>query len=58
MKFLIQLNGGVSAKRTNVEPQDEDYRHYYEELNFWGAGNLFVFFEPTSKVACYLIQNS
>ena len=58
MKFLCQLSGGVSAKRTNVEPQDEWYRHYYEEMNFWGVGNLYVFFEPSSKVACYFIQNT
>ena len=58
MKFLCQLNGGVTAKRTNVEPKDEWYRHYYEELNFWSDGDLFVFFEPTSKVACYFIQNT
>lgn len=58
MKFLCQLTGGVSAKRTNVEPHDEWYRHYYEELNFWGDGNLYVFFEPSSKVACYFIQNT
>ena len=58
MKFLCQLNGGVSAKRTNVTPKDEYYRRYYEELNFWGDGDLFVFFEPISKVACYFIQNT
>lgn len=58
MKFLCQLNGGITSKRTNVEPKDEWYRHYYEELNFWGDGDLFVFFEPTSKVACYFIQNT
>ena len=58
MKFLCQLNSGVTAKRTNVEPKDEWYRHYYEELNFWGDGDLFVFFEPTSNVACYFIQNT
>jgi hypothetical protein len=58
MKFLCQLNGGVTAKRTNVEPKNESYIQYYEELNFWGDGDLFVFFEPTSKVACYFIQNT
>jgi hypothetical protein len=58
MKFLCQLNGGVNAKRTNVEPHDESWRRYYEELNFWEDGDLFVFFEPTSKVACYFIQNT
>jgi hypothetical protein len=58
MKFLCQLNGGVSAKRTNVVPHNETWRYYYEELNFWGDGDLFVFFEPTSEVACYFIQNT
>ncbi len=58
MKFLCQINGGVNAKRTNVAPHKESWRHYYEELNFWGDGDLFVFFEPTSKVACYFIQNT
>ncbi len=58
MKFLCQLNGGVTAKRTNVEPKDDWYRNFYEELNFWGDGDSFVFFEPTSKVACYFIQNT
>lgn len=58
MKFLCQLNGGVTAKRTNVNPKNESYRHYFEEMNFWGDGDLFVFFEPSSKVACYFIQNT
>lgn len=58
MKFLCQINGGVAAKRTNVEPKNEWYRQYYEQLNFWCDGDLFVFFEPTSKVACYFIQNT
>jgi hypothetical protein len=57
MKFLCQLWGGVTTKRTNVEPKEEWYRKYYEELNF-SDGALFVFFEPTSKVACYFTQNT
>jgi hypothetical protein len=56
MKFLCQLNGGVSVKRKNIQPKDEGYRSYYEKLNFGGDGDLFVFFEPTSKVSCYFIQ--
>lgn len=58
MKFVCQLRGGIPAKRTNVEPKDEWYRQYYEEMNFWGDGDLYIFFEPTSKVACYFIQNT
>lgn len=58
MKFVCQLNSGVTTKRSNVEAHDEWFKRYYEELNFWGDGDLFVFFEPSSKVACYFIQNT
>lgn len=58
MRFLCQLNRGTKTKRTNVIPKDDWDKEYYEELNFWGDGSLFVFFEPTSKIACYLIQNT
>jgi hypothetical protein len=58
MKFLCQLHGGIPAERTNVTPRKESYRHYFERMNFWGDGDLFVFFEPDSKVACYFIQNT
>jgi len=58
MTFLCQLYGGVGVERTNVKAHNEYYSRYYEEMNFWGDGELFVFFEPTSKVACYFIQNT
>lgn len=58
MKFLCQLNGGVNTKRSNVTPENEWYNQYYEKMNFWGDGDLFIFFEPTSKTACYFIQNT
>lgn len=45
MRFLCQLNGGMGALP-------------FEEMNFWGDGDLFVFFEPGSKIACYFIQNT
>jgi hypothetical protein len=54
MKFLCQLNGGVPVKRSNVD----DPSNYFDTMEFWGDGDLFVFFEPTSKVACYFIQNT
>jgi hypothetical protein len=54
MKFLCQLNGGVGVKRSNVD----DPGGYFKEMEFWGDGDLFVFFQPKSKVACYFIQNT
>ncbi len=58
MKFVCQLTGGVSAVRTNVIPNHKEFSPYFEKLNFWGDGILYVFFEPDSKTTCYLIQNT
>lgn len=60
MRFLCQISSetGVMTARTNVVTQDEYTKTHYDHLNFWGAGDLYVFFEPTSKVACFLIQNT
>lgn len=58
MTFLCQLNGGVTVKRTNVVAKSDMYQNYFKEMNFWGDGDLFVFFETTSKVACYFIQHT
>lgn len=58
MRFLCDFHGGVSANRSNVIPHKESYRHYYEKLNFWGDGDLFVFFQPNTKTACYFIVHS
>ncbi len=60
MKFLCQLTDGleVKTKRTNVKPKDDWYKQYFENMNFWGDGDLYIFFEPESKVACFLIQNT
>lgn len=56
MKFVCQLEGGVTANRTNVNPKRESWRDFYEVLNFWCGGKLFVFLEPDTKVACYFMQ--
>ena len=59
LRFLVQL--GLDAKlktvRTNV-PSDYRFHHSFEHLNFWGDGDLYVFFEPESRVAYYLIQHT
>lgn len=59
MRFLCQLtSNSVKTKRTNVNPEDEWYKQYFEDMNFWGDGDLFIFFDPESKVACFIIQNT
>ncbi len=58
MRFVCQLEGGVNAKYNNVIASEDYYAQYYDELNFWGDGILYLFFEPSSKTACYIIQNS
>lgn len=60
MRFVCQLvsDTGVGTRTTNVKPEKEWYRQYFEEMNFWGDGDLFVFFEPEAKIACYFIQHT
>lgn len=60
MRFLCQLYSSdlVLTSKTNIEPESEWYKQYFDKMNFWGDGDLFVFFEPDSKVACYIIQNT
>ena len=59
MKFLCQLSSEnqVEVSRSNINPSVRNAAHF-QKMNFWIDGELFVFFEPESKVACYLIQNT
>lgn len=58
MRFLCQMNGGVDASYSNVTPKKESYRAYFEKLNFWIDGDMYVFIEPEEKTVCYFIQNT
>jgi hypothetical protein len=60
MQFVCQLmsNGPITAKEKNFHGADDYYEKLFTELNFWGDGDLKVFFDPTSKMACYFIQNT
>jgi hypothetical protein len=60
MRFVCQLmsNGPITAKDKNFKSDDDYYEKLFTELNFWCDGDLKVFFDPTSKVACYFIQNT
>lgn len=60
MRFVCQLDSdaGVGVKESNITPSSPFMASYFEEMNFWGDGNLYVFFEPSSRIACYFIQNT
>lgn len=60
MTFVCQLmsNGPITAKEKNFRSDNDYFEKLFTELNFWCDGDLKVFFEPTSKVACYFIQNT
>ncbi len=60
MKFLCQLNsyGGIMVKETNINPNKKNMKAYFKKLNFAIDGDLYVFVEPSSKMACYIIQNT
>ncbi len=56
MKFLCQLGGGAKVARSNAMPDSRGHRPHPDQLTFWGDGELFVFFEPTARTACYFIR--
>jgi hypothetical protein len=62
MRFLCQLvfqdEGKIKTKYTNVASKDDWYQQYFQEMNFWGDGDLYIFFSPESNLACYFIQNT
>jgi len=61
MKLLCQLTyDGIDlkTKRTNVQPKEKWYNQYFEKMNFWGDGDLYIFFEPESKMMCFIIQHT
>lgn len=61
MKFVCQLGSSPSlpnTKYTNVKTTEGYEQEYFDKMNFWGDGDLFVFFEPESKVACVFIENT
>ena len=59
MKFLCEMGSNeVLVKRSNVVPSKNEYCRSHKFLHFWGDGNLYVFFEPSSKVACFIIQHT
>jgi hypothetical protein len=56
MKFLCTLMsfGGIKTKYTNIVSEYPDFN----QMTFWGDGNLYVFVEPNEKTVCYFIQNT
>jgi hypothetical protein len=60
MRFLCQFNMNVQVKASyhNVTPSEDYHLPYFEQMNFWSDGDLFIFFEPDSKTCCYIIQNT
>jgi hypothetical protein len=59
MRFLCQLGsfGNINATYSNVEPS-KGMEEYFQKLNFWCDGNLYIFIEPTTKTMCYTMQNT
>lgn len=59
MKFLCQLGSfsGIKSTYTNIAPI-KGMEEYFENLNFWCDGNLYIFFEPETKTMCYSMQNT
>jgi hypothetical protein len=57
MKYVCQIYKGTKTKISNIVPRNDWYKTYFEKMDFSGS-DLYVFFEPTSKVACYFMQGT
>jgi hypothetical protein len=59
MRFLCQLGSfsDIIAIKSNVVPSS-GMEEYFEKLNFWCDGNLYVFIEPNTCTICYTMQNT
>ena len=57
MRFVCQLtsNSDIYAREKNCKGADTYYEEIFAKLNFWCNGDLKIFFEPKTKVACYFI---
>lgn len=60
MQFVCQIKSesGIETESSNILTKDGVAPDYSEILNFRVDGDLFIFFEPKSKVLCLFIQNS
>jgi hypothetical protein len=59
MKFLCQLGsfGEINVAFRNFTPSNA-MKEYFEKLNFWCDGNLNIFIEPSTRIMCYMMQNT
>ncbi|MFT3827974.1 MAG: hypothetical protein QM731_28915 [Chitinophagaceae bacterium] len=60
MRFVAQLmsNDHVKSSHRNFGGHNDFYEEIFSAMNFWIDGDLKIFFEPSSKIACYFIQNT
>lgn len=61
MRFLCQLksNKDIQAIHHNINLANYPYNpENFTSLNFWGDGDLYVFYDPVQKIISYQIQNS
>jgi hypothetical protein len=60
MLFVAQFGRGVDLKlkRSNIEiPKDRYYADLLGRMSFWADGDLYVFLNPNSRIACFIIQH-
>lgn len=58
LRFVGQVSDRVKTKRSNVVPRNEHYKTYFDKMEFWGSGVLYVFYEPETNIASLLIQGT
>ena len=48
----------LAIVRSSKSSDHNGMAQYFEKLNFWCDGNLYIFIEPTTRTMCYTMQNT
>ncbi len=58
LKFVLQIESMTTTLAESSIGSDDYVFSHLEFLAFWGDGTLYVFLDPETRLACYLIQNT
>ena len=47
----------IDVQEINFEVKD-DYKRYFQKLDFWSTGSIYIFIDPTTRTVCYFLQTT
>jgi hypothetical protein len=59
MKFLFSIrHPSIPTDWHNLKDLDDYDKKSFDEMDIWGDGELYIFFEPISKIMCCVFQTT